>query len=103
MRNRGVEDVCIVACDGLKGLPDTIAEIWPLAAVQLCVVRLVRASLRHASTAHWSQITKALRQVYTAPTIDAAEQRFAEFDQAWGTMYPAIIRLWRSNWEQVSP
>jgi transposase-like protein len=61
LRNRGLEDVCIVACDGLKGLPDAIAEIWPLATVQQCVVHLVRASLRYASKAHWSQITKALR------------------------------------------
>ncbi|MEW2386719.1 IS256 family transposase, partial [Micromonospora sp. NPDC047707] len=103
LRNRGVEDVCIVACDGLKGLPDAIGEIWPLATVQLCVVHLVRASLRYASKAHWSQITKALRQIYTAPTVEAAEQRFAEFDQAWGTKYPAIIQLWRSAWEQFTP
>ncbi|WBB65211.1 IS256 family transposase [Micromonospora sp. WMMD812] len=100
---RGVEDVCIVACDGLKGLPDAIGEIWPLATVQLCVVHLVRARLRYASKAHWSQITKALRQVYTAPTVEAAEQRFAEFDHVWGTKYPAIIRLWRSAWEQFTP
>jgi putative transposase len=103
LRNRGVEDVCIVACDGLKGLPDAIAEIWPLATVQLCVVHLVRASLRYASKAHWGQITKALRAVYTAPTLDAAEQRFDEFEQAWGGKYPAGIRLWRSAWEQFTP
>jgi transposase-like protein len=98
-----VNDVCIVACDGLKGLPDAIGEIWPLATVQLCVVHLVRASLRYASKAHWSQITKALRQVYTAPTVAAAEQRFAEFEQAWRGKYPAIIRLWRSAWAQSIP
>ncbi len=103
LRNRGVEDVCIVACDGLKGLPDAIGEIWPLATVQLCVVHLVRASLRYASRAHWGQITKALRNVYTAPTVDAAEQRFADFEQAWAGKYPAIIRLWRSSWEQFTP
>jgi putative transposase len=103
LRNRGVQDVCMVACDGLKGLPDAIAEIWPLATVQLCVVHLVRASLRYASKAHWSQITKALRQVYTAPTVEAAEQCFAEFEHDWGGKYPAIIRLWRSAWEQFTP
>jgi transposase-like protein len=61
LRNRGVQDVCIVACDGLKGLAESVSEIWPLATVQLCVVHLVRASLRYASKAHWGPITKALR------------------------------------------
>jgi transposase-like protein len=103
LRNRGVADVCIVACDGLKGLPDAIGEIWPQATVQLCVVHLVRASLRYASKKYWGQISKDLREVYTAPTQAAAEQRFTEFEQAWGPKYPAIIRLWRSAWEQFIP
>jgi putative transposase len=103
LRNRGIADVCIVACDGLKGLPEAIGEIWPLATVQLCVVHLVRASLRYASKAHWGQISKALREVYTAPTVEAAEQRFDEFAADWGGRYPAIIRLWRQAWEQFTP
>ena len=103
LRNRGVVDVCIAACDGLKGLPEAIAEIWPLATVQGCVVHLVRATLRYASKAHWGAITKALRTVYTAPTADAAEARFAEFEAVWGARYPAIIRLWHSSWEQFTP
>lgn len=62
-----------LACDGLKGLPASVGEIWPLATVQLCVAQLVRASLRFASTAQWGPITKALREVYAAPMIAAAE------------------------------
>src|SRR5262249_53298644 len=103
LRNRGVEDCCIVACDGLKGLPEAIGEIWPQATVQLCVVHLVRASLRYASKKCWGQISKDLREVYTAPTAAAAEQRFAEFEQAWGDRYPAIIGLGRNAWEQFTP
>src|SRR4051794_24954552 len=103
LRNRGVDDVCIVACDGLKGLPEAIGEVWPLATVQLCVVHLVRASLRYASKAHWGPIAKVLRTVYTAPTVDAAEARFADFEAAWGARYPAIVRLWRQAWEQFIP
>jgi putative transposase len=68
-------------------------EIWPLATVQLCVVHLVRVSLRYASEAHWGAITKALRVVYTAPTVEAAEARFAEFEHDWGERYPAIVKL----------
>jgi putative transposase len=100
LRNRGVEDCCIVACDGLKGLPDAIGEIWPQATVRLCVVHLVGASLRYGSKKYWGQISKDLREVYTAPTQAAAEQRFAESETAWGDRYPAIIRLWRNAWEQ---
>ena len=77
LRNRGVEDVCIACCDGLKGLPDAIGEIWPQASVQLCVVHLARASLRYASKKYWAQISKDLRQIYTAPTETAARQQFA--------------------------
>ncbi|EQD84112.1 hypothetical protein GCM10009533_64320 [Saccharopolyspora spinosporotrichia] len=103
LKNRGVADVLIACCDGLKGLPEAITEVWPLATVQECVVHLVRSSLRYASRAHWSAITKALRTVYTAATAEAAEARFAEFEQDWGRKYPAIIRLWRSSWEQFTP
>jgi putative transposase len=92
LKNRGVGDVCIACCDGLKGLPEAINQIWLQASVQQCVVHLVRASLRYASKGHWSQITKHLRQIYTAPTVDAAEARFADFEQTWGEKYPAIIR-----------
>jgi transposase-like protein len=86
-----------------KGLPEAINQIWPQATVQQCVVHLVRASLRYASKGHWSQITKQLREVYTTPTEAAAEERFTEFDESWGAKYPAIIRLWRSSWEQFTP
>jgi putative transposase len=103
LRNRGVEDVCIVACDGLKGLPDAITEIWPRATVQLCVVHLVRASLKYASRKDWAAISKDLRVVYTAATLTAAEDAFDHFEQGWGRKYPAIVRVWRNAWEQFTP
>lgn len=73
LKNRGVEDILIVPCDGLKGLPDAIGTLWPQAEVQLCVVHLVRASLRYASKKYWSAITKQLKLIYTAPNAEAAE------------------------------
>ncbi|TDC77350.1 IS256 family transposase [Actinomadura sp. 7K507] len=103
LRNRGVADVCIACCDGLKGLPEAIEEIWPQATVQQCVVHLVRSSLRYASKAHWSRLTRAMRQIYTAPTEAAAQQRFTEFETDWGERYPAIIRLWRDAWPTFVP
>jgi putative transposase len=103
LRNRGVADVCIVCCDGLKGLPEAIAATWPLATVQTCVVHLVRNSLRYASKAHWSKITAGLRAVYTAPTVAAAEARFAEFADAWRDKYPAMVGMWERSWTEFVP
>lgn len=76
LRDRGVEDVLIACCDGLKGLPDSIQNTWPQTDVQLCVVHMVRAGLTYASTRYWAQIAKELRHVYTAANADAAEARF---------------------------
>jgi putative transposase len=103
LRNRGVADVCIVCCDGLKGLPDAIAATWPLATVQTCVVHLVRSSLRYASKADWGKITAELKGVYTAATVAAAEQRFAEFADAWRDKYPAMIAMWERSWAEFVP
>ena len=103
LRNRGVADVCIVCCDGLKGLPDAITATWPLATVQTCVVHLVRNSLRYASKADWSKITAGLKDVYTAPTVAAAEARFAEFADAWRGKYPAMIAMWERSWAEFVP
>lgn len=103
LKNRGVEDVCLIACDGLKGLPEALNSLWPQADVQLCVVHLVRASLRYASKRYWGQITKSLKGIYTAPTVDAASLLFEEFAQEWETKYPAMIRMWRNGWENFTP
>lgn len=103
LKNRGVEDVLLVACDGLKGLPDAITTLWPQAQVQQCVVHLVRASLRYASRKYWAPITKQLKTIYTAPTVAAAETAFVEFSADWEEKYPAMIRLWRNSWEQFIP
>ena len=103
LRNRGVADVLICCCDGLTGLPEAISQVWPQTDVQTCVVHLVRATLRYASRSYWGKITADLKKVYTAPTLDAAEARFSEFEEAWAARYPAIIRLWRDSWEEFIP
>jgi transposase-like protein len=103
LRNRGIQDVCIVCCDGLKGLPESIAATWPLATVQTCVVHLIRNSLRFASKKFWKPITTQLREVYTAPTVTAAEARFEEFAASWEELYPAMIGMWRRSWVEFVP
>ena len=67
LRNRGIQDTFIVCCDGLKGLPDSIRATWPLADVQLCVVHLVRSSLRYTSKKHWGPVCREMREIYTPP------------------------------------
>jgi putative transposase len=103
LRNRGIRDVLIVCCDGLKGLPDAIRATWPQAEIQLCVVHLVRSSLRYSSKKHWSRICAELREIYTAPSVDAARARFDEFTEAWRDRYPAMISTWEQAWNDFVP
>lgn len=103
MKNRGVADVLMLCCDGLKGLPDSARATWPLVDVQLCVVHLVRNSLRFASKADWQPITKQLKEIYTAPGLGAAELLFEDFAEQWETKYPAMIKSWRDTWEDFIP
>jgi transposase-like protein len=103
LKNRGVQDVLMLVCDGLKGLPDAVGEVWPQTVVQTCVVHLLRASFRYAARQDWDKIAKALKPVYTAATEDAATSRFLEFCEEWGGKYPAIVRLWENAWAEFVP
>ena len=68
LKNRGVDDVFFLICDGLKGLPDAVGAVWPLAIVQTCVVRLLRNTFRHASKKDWDAIKRDVKPIYTAPS-----------------------------------
>lgn len=103
IKNRGVEDVCIVVCDGLKGLPESINTTWEFATVQTCIIHLIRNTFKFASRKYWDQIARDLRPVYTAPTEAAARARFEEFAEKWCTMYPAIRQLWENAWSEFIP
>jgi putative transposase len=103
LKARGVADVCIVCCDGLTGLPDAIGVTWPQAIVQLCVVHLIRASLRYASKKYWPALAKDLKVIYTAPDEQAAAAALEEFAAGWQDRYPAIVRLWRAHWSEFTP
>ena len=103
LKNRGVQDVCIAVCDGLKGLPDAITTVWELAVVQTCIIHLIRNTFRFASRKYWDQIAHDLRPVYTAASEAEALARFDEFEEKWGKPYPAISRLWRNAWSEFVP
>lgn len=103
LRNRGVKDVCILCCDGLTGLPEAVTTVWPNTTVQLCVVHLIRASLRYASRKYWPTLAKDLKAIYTASDETAAEAALEAFAEAWQQRYPAIVRLWRAHWSEFTP
>jgi transposase-like protein len=103
IKNRGVDDVCIAVCDGLKGLPDAITTVWDRTVVQTCVIHLLRNSFRYASRKYWDEIARDLRPIYTASSEKVAKERFGEFSEKWGTRYPAIIKLWDNAWTEFVP
>lgn len=103
IKNRGVEDVLMLVCDGLKGLPDAVNTVWSDTIVQTCIVHLMRNSFRYSARQDWDAISRALKPVYQAATVDEAEERFLEFQEEWGQKYPAIVRLWSNSWAEFVP
>ena len=103
LRNRGVKDVFFVVCDGLKGLPDSIGNVFGDAKVQTCIIHLLRNSFAYASKKHWPEIADNLKPVYQAVTVEAAGRAFDAFAEKWGKPYPAMIRLWRNAWTEFVP
>ena len=103
LRNRGVRDVFFVVCDGLKGLPDVVTNVWPQATVQTCIIHLIRNTFRLSSRRDWDAIKRAIKPIYTAVNATAARQAFDELADTWGRRYPAITKLWDSAWEEFIP
>ncbi|MDW3215465.1 MAG: IS256 family transposase [Ilumatobacteraceae bacterium] len=103
IKNRGVDDACIVVCDGLKGLPESIEATWPLAVIQTCVLHLIRNTFRLASRADWDKMARDLRPIYTAVNEADAAARLDEFHTIWGNRYPAIRSLWTNAWAEFVP
>ena len=104
LANRGVRDVLIVCCDGLTGFPEAIEATWPQTTVQTCVVHLIRAAMRFVSYKDRKAIAKALRPIYTAPTVEAAETALLELSESeLGRQYPAAVATWENAWERFIP
>jgi transposase-like protein len=103
LKNRGVHDVFFMVCDGLKGLPEVVTNVWPLAVVQTCIIHLIRNTFRLTSRADADAIKRDIKSIYTAPNAEAALAALDELDEKWGTKYRAMIRLWRSAWNEFIP
>ena len=103
LKNRGVRDVFSLVCDGLKGLPEVVANVWPQTIVQTCIVHLIRNTFRLASRRDWDAVKRDIKPIYTAPNPDAALAALDDLDEKWGGKYGAMIRLWRNAWEEFIP
>jgi putative transposase len=103
IKNRGVKDVLMLVCDGLKGLPDSVNAVWDKTIVQTCIVHLLRNSFRYASKRDWPELARDLKPIYTAPSAQASLDRFAEFSDKWEKRYPAVVRLWTDAWAEFVP
>jgi putative transposase len=103
LRNRGVRDSFFVVCDGLKGLPDVVANVWPQAIVQTCIIHLIRNTFRLTSRKYWDELKRDIRPIYTAVNEAAARAAFDELAAKWGDRYPAVIRLWHNAWAEFIP
>jgi putative transposase len=103
IKNRGVKDTFFLVCDGLKGLPEVVGNVWPLTTVQTCIIHLIRNTFRLASKKDWDALRRDVKPVYTAVNAAAARAAFEELTERWGRKYGAIVRLWDNAWEEFIP
>lgn len=103
LKQRGVDDILICCCDGLKGLPEAVEAVYGKTIVQTCIVHLIRHSLRFVAYKNKKKVAAALKPIYTAIDSDHAVEMLDAFDAEWGEQYPMITASWRDNWERVTP
>ena len=103
LKNRGVNDIFIACVDGLKGFPEAIEAVFPKAQVQLCIVHMVRNSLRFVSWKQRKEVAADLKIIYQAATVDQAEANLTAFAKKWDASHPTIAKSWRNNWERIIP
>lgn len=103
LKNRGVHDVLICCCDGLTGFPDAIEAVYPKAKIQLCIVHLLRQSLRYVGWKERKAVAVDLKQIYGSATIDEAELALTAFAEKWDGQFPTISKIWLRHWENVTP
>ena len=103
LKTRGVQDIFIACVDGLKGFPEAIEAVYPKASVQLCIVHMVRNSLKFVSWKLQREVAADLKTIYTSSTVEVAEQMLSTFEAKWDKDYPSVGQSWRRNWARVIP
>ena len=101
LKNRGIEDILIACIDGLKGFPEAIEAVYPNTQVQLCVVHMVRNSMRFVSWKDYKRVAAQLRTIYQAATEQQALEALEQFDTDWKDKYPVIAEQWRRHWDHL--
>ncbi|VAW49821.1 Mobile element protein [hydrothermal vent metagenome] len=101
LQNRGVKDIFIACVDGLKGFPEAINTAYPDTKVQLCIVHMVRNSLRFVPWKDKKQVAIDLKKIYSSPTVDEAERELSRFEETWDKKYAAISKSWRTHWANL--
>jgi transposase-like protein len=102
LQNRGVEDILIASVDGLKGFSEAINSVFPQTIVQRCIIHQIRYSLKYVGSKYQKEFMGDLKQVYKAPTKEAAEEALMELEKKWGERYPMVINSWINNWSELS-
>jgi putative transposase len=103
LKNRGLEDIFIACVDGLTGFPDAIEAVYPKTKVQLCIVHMVRNSLKYVSWQSRKEVAKDLKAIYGSSTVEEAEMALEAFAQKWDDRYPTIAKSWRTHWINIIP
>jgi putative transposase len=104
LKTRGCNDILIAVTDGLKGMGEALAVVYPATTLQTCIVHLMRNSLDYASWKDRKALAAAIRPIYTAPSAEAAEIELGAFEQGpWGQRFPTVCASWRRAWSNVIP
>ncbi|WP_397390581.1 IS256 family transposase, partial [Polynucleobacter sp.] len=101
LKSRGVQDILITCIDGLKGFPQAIASEFPQTRIQLCIVHMVRNSLKYVSWKDYKAVTADIKRIYQASTEALAQKALEEFGTTWNSQYPQIAKSWTSHWEHL--
>jgi putative transposase len=101
LQTRGVKDIFIACVDGLKGFSEAINTVYPKSKVQLCVVHLMRNSLKYVSHKEMKEVANDLKSIYRAISLPDDEQALDKFSSKWDNKYPAVSKIWYNNWENI--
>lgn len=101
LQNRGVSDIFIACVDGLSGFPEAIEAAFPRSKIQLCIVHMIRNSLRYVPAKDMKNVARDLKKIYSSATIEEAQRALDDFAETWSGTYPQIERSWRKNWANL--
>lgn len=101
LKQRGAQDILIACMDGLKGLPEAVGQVYPNTEIQLCVIHMIRASLKHIPNKHYKEFLADLKNVYQALSLEIAERQLEKLAEKWGSRYKHAVNTWQNNWANI--